>query len=96
MTDLEKQTYDIEIPFSVLHNNKLPGSARLFYGELLATKDENGVSHISKERLAELYDLSLDRTTKLLNMLRREGLIKIHTKRDPHTKMAIDREITIL
>lgn len=75
-------SYYAVIPANVRYDKKLPAMAKLLYGEITCLTQKEGYCWASNSYFADLYGLSKDRISKLLNILKNEGYICIDVQRN--------------
>ena len=95
-TDIRQPGYYAVIPANVRYDKRLTANAKLLYGELTALAQAEGFCFASNEYFAELYDLSVDRISRLLGTLEKTGYITREVLRDPETNAVTGRKIWII
>ena len=78
----EKPNYYAIIPANVRYDNDLPPMAKLLYGEITCLTQKNGFCWATNSYFAELYGMSKDRISRLINLLERKGYISVHIERN--------------
>lgn len=78
----DKPNYYAIIPADVRYDKDLPPMAKLLYGEITCLTQKNGFCWATNSYFAELYGISKDRISKLLNILKNKGYITVHVERN--------------
>ena len=73
---MNKSFYAI-IPSNVRYSKNIPDGAKLLYGEITALCNEKGYCWASNSYFAELYSNSIDTISRWVNLLKKEGFIKV-------------------
>ena len=86
--------YGAWLPANVRYDKDLPANAKLIYAELTSLSNLYGYAFATNLYLAELYNLSEDRISKLIHILEKKGYIKIDLERNENG-FIVNRKIWI-
>lgn len=86
MANMVKVDYPIQISSKVRFDDRLPPIARLLYGEIVAVC-VNGMTDETNSYFGELYNLSNNRVSKLIAMLKDLGYITVEVNSDDFSRV---------
>lgn len=74
---IEKPNYYAIIPAKVRYDKRLSDKAKLFYGEISALTNKNGICWASNDYFSTLYEMSVRTVTRIIKELSDLGYIRI-------------------
>lgn len=91
---MDKPNYYTVIPAMVRYDKNLKDKSKLLYGEIVALSDKNGECWASNNYFAELYNISTETVSRLINSLIKNGYLESKIIYEQDTKK-IDKRVLI-